>query len=222
MRWFECIALICFDCLRFFVLTEVCVFPAVTHEVADCVPTLKKAPASCRWEPCTVLKQNDDDTYDLRIRSDIAVCKGVPKRFVRPVKLSKSKLWCPAKVQELRQVMQKVRSDIQDGTVMPSTYMKHAASLFQAKYPGMSRKAIASKWNYEVVNGRETAILSPETWPLPTEEHATTVPTRTTGRSWSEVEERIFADVMTGLCRASIAGLWIIYYLTYIWCVYVK
>ena len=58
-----------------------------THEVADCSPHEVVPPSWCRWEPCTIIK-NNRDTCDVRIFADDGVivnCQLVPKRFVRPL-----------------------------------------------------------------------------------------------------------------------------------------
>ena len=170
-----------------------------THEVADCSPTLESAPAvGCKWEPCVILKEVDDGSYDLQIISDVATCANVPKRFVRPLKVSKSKLWTPSKVQFLRQVMAQVRADIVEGTVMPATYMKRAVVLFQKRYKSMSRAQISAKWNYEVDMGRERPIISTANLPLPTPTTDAATATLTKGRVWADAETTVLTDILTG------------------------
>ena len=180
-------------------IVEVKTDAAPTHEVANCSPKLKVAPASAVWEPCVVLRTNES-TYDVQIICDVDVCKDVPKRFVRELRVSKSQLWCPAKVKSLRAVMQQVRKEICEGAVMPKGYMKRASELLRSMYPGIKPKQIAGRWNREVNCGRELAVVSKINDPLlPVDnETLTTIPTLTTGRTWSEAERSVVLDILTG------------------------
>ena len=153
----------------------------VTHEVADCLPTVKNIPDSAQWEPCWVIATHLE-SFDVKIVCDGTVVN-VPLRFVRPLKVSASKLWPGAKVQTLRRVMTQIRSNILEGTVMPGEYMKHAAQLVQLKYPTTTRKQIVNKWGRMVDQGRVRAVVSknPEAT-VTASGGATAVTSLTTGR----------------------------------------
>ena len=178
-------------------MVEVKTDAAPTHEVANCSPKLKVTPASAEWEPCVVLRTNES-TYDVQIICDVDVCKDVPKRFVRELRVSKSQLWCPVKVKSLRAVMQQVRREICEGAVMPAVYMKRASELFTSMYPGIKPKQISNRWNREVNCGRELAVVSKSNEFAVENSTLASNPTLTTGRAWSEAERSVVLDILTG------------------------
>ena len=53
-----------------------------THEVANCDSTEVVATRNHQWEPCIILRTTKSG-FDVKIVSDLQVCKNVPKRFVR-------------------------------------------------------------------------------------------------------------------------------------------
>ena len=87
----------------------------ITHEVANCLPTVKTIPDWTQWEPCWIVG-DVSDCYDVQIVGDNDIVKNVPKRFVREIKVSTSKLWPLLKVFHLRKVMNQTRAQILEGT----------------------------------------------------------------------------------------------------------
>ena len=165
----------------------------ITHEIADCLPTVKSIPTATHWEPCWVIGTNSE-SYDVEIVCDNTICRNVPKRFVRQIKISKSKLWSDTKVCYLRQIMIQIKEEILQGKVMPGTYMQSAVKLFQKRFPSMKRNQIASKWNDMVERGFERAVVSTKNQvPKVSSEAVTT--TLTTSRNWSDIEHNILKAI---------------------------
>jgi len=171
--------------------------PAVTHEVADCAPTVKRIPKDVTWEPCSIVSSSVE-AYDVRIISDGAIVRAIPKRFVRPHQPFSSQLWTNARIQHLRLSMQKVRMQILEGTVMPGEYLKHAICEIQSEYPQLSRSQIIRRWTRMIEQGRVRAVVSKGEVLLPSLDVESTATRVTKGRIWSEEEQKILLDVLTG------------------------
>ena len=169
-----------------------------THEVANCQPTVVKIPSSTIWEPCLILQANAD-SFDVQIICDTEIVQTVPKRFVRPIRIAKSKLWSEAKVKLLQRVVQQVRLSILKGSVMPIRYMRLTVDLFKMYYPSMTNKQIANKWNLMVAQGRDRAVVSKNPRPLrKTAVSAVTTEILTKGKRWSQAEQTILTQILTG------------------------
>ena len=50
----------------------------VTHEIVDCIPTVKSIPEGTHWEPCWVVDTNSE-CYDVEIVCDNTIVHNVPR-----------------------------------------------------------------------------------------------------------------------------------------------
>ena len=168
----------------------------VTHEIADCLSTVKSIPEGTHWEPCWVVGTNVE-CHDVEIVCDNVIVHNVPKRFVRQIKISTNRLWSDSKVRHLRQIMIRIKEEILQGNVMPGSYIQSAVELFQKSYPSMSRKQIDNKWNDMVDRGRERAVVSKKNREMKVSSETVTTTVKT-DRPWTSVEYDVLVGILTG------------------------
>ena len=116
----------------------------------------------------------------------MATCRSESLRY--------TKKWCKRKVNQLISTMQNVRERINQGIVMPGSYLEDATKLINLQFK-VSKQAVRHKWRKLIAGGHAVALMSP----TPLLQEGPMQPCITTTREWSEEESRICSEVMASI-----------------------